>query len=304
MDICINGNKADITLEKEKTVGDIMAGLDNWLTGPHCNSGLSETANFRLSGLVIDGKTIDVQSLEDSFGIDLASVETLDIIISSLPELTVQALLETQKLIKTWEDTDFSGRQSFAENWKTYPAAALLLEQYPELYAMTAQTLLGEGPGAGVLESVINERLRELENPAQELAGMEKLIGDIAGRLENLPLDIQTGKDRQASETVQIFTGITAKIFRIFGILKNSGFPVGQIKVQAQSNPITIGQNNKAAPAEIPIGNFLNEFNTVLSEMLAAYEQKDAVLVGDLAEYEMAPRLRSFYTALKFPAAA
>jgi hypothetical protein len=32
--------------------------------------------------------------------------------------------------------------------------------------------------------------------------------------------------------------------------------------------------------------------------MLAAYKQRDTVLVGDLAEYEMAPRLRGLYAAI------
>ena len=44
--------------------------------------------------------------------------------------------------------------------------------------------------------------------------------------------------------------------------------------------------------------DYIMEFSAALRELLAAYEQHDTVLVGDLAEYEMAPRLRGLHAAL------
>jgi len=275
MDIRINGEKADITLEKEKTVGEILAGLDNWLGAADTVSG----NYYRLSGLVIDGETIDSQSLEASFGRDLSTINSLDISVSNLHELVHAALGETQRAVKAWGELDFSEKQGFAENWKTSPSAALLREQYPELCIMVQQTLAGEGFWEQILSTIISERLRELEKPGAEIEGMEQLIDDIAARLENLPLDIQTGKDKRASETIQLFTAIAEKIFRIYKILKARGYNFDGIKK-----------------------DFLNEFSGILKEMLAAYEQKDAVLLGDMSEYEMAPRLRAFYAGLKNPA--
>ena len=295
MDIRINGEKADIIIETEKTVGDILACLDTWLSG----DGARGKENLRLSGLYIDGKKVDARSLEDSFGRELAAVESLDITVSSLHELVYTALCDTLEALKEWRGLDFQGRQVCAESWRTSPAAALLGEQYPELCAMAAQTLAGEAPGERILAAVIDERMRELEDPVSELAGMEQLTGDVSERLENLPLDIQTGKDKRASETVQLFTGVAEKIFRIFNILKARGVPLGGITV---ASPNSSGDNASADTAEIPVADFLNEFNASLTEMLAAYEQKDSVLVGDLAEYEMAPRLRAFYAAIKNPA--
>ena len=45
MDISINGRPANIILETEKNVGDILSGLEQWLAG----------SGNRLSGLTIDG---------------------------------------------------------------------------------------------------------------------------------------------------------------------------------------------------------------------------------------------------------
>jgi hypothetical protein len=105
--------------------------------------------------------------------------------------------------------------------------------------------------------------------------------------MEDLPLDIQTGKDARAAETVQIFSTVTEKLLRIFALLKLEGFITDTLVIDA-----------------MPFDAFIDNFNAALKEMLAAYEIKDAVLAGDLAEYELAPRLRSFYAAIKTPAAA
>jgi hypothetical protein len=43
----------------------------------------------------------------------------------------------------------------------------------------------------------------------------------------------------------------------------------------------------------------MEEFNAALSELSAAYENRDTVLVGDISEYELAPRLSKFFSALK-----
>ena len=67
-------------------------------------------------------------------------------------------------------------------------------------------------------------------------------------------------------------------------MLKAEGFLVGEIKV-----------------AGTPMAEYLTEFGAALKELLAAYEQRDAVLVGDLAEYELAPRLRDLYAAMRAP---
>jgi hypothetical protein len=108
-----------------------------------------------------------------------------------------------------------------------------------------------------------------------------QLVCDVCTRLEEFPLDIQTGKDARAAETVNAFSGIAEKVFRLFNVLKMEGFPVGEIMVE-----------------KTPITTCISEFSGSLRDLLAAYEQRDTVLAGDIAEYEMAPRLRDLHTAV------
>jgi len=80
---------------------------------------------------------------------------------------------------------------------------------------------------------------------------------------------------------VQGCSGITEKVFRIINILRKKGFPIDEITVE-----------------NVSIASYIGEFSAALRELLAAYEQHDTVLVGDLAEYEMSPRLRNLHAAL------
>ena len=57
MDIFINGKKADIALETEKTVGELLAGIEKWLDG----------TGSRISGIEIDGMAANAGDLESVF---------------------------------------------------------------------------------------------------------------------------------------------------------------------------------------------------------------------------------------------
>ncbi|MDR0909121.1 MAG: hypothetical protein LBM77_05085 [Spirochaetaceae bacterium] len=85
-------------------------------------------------------------------------------------------------------------------------------------------------------------------------------IEAVADKLGELPLDLQTGKSQEAAETIIQFTRLMEQI---------------------------AGQLSRAGEEAL-----LKEYNDLLQQMLAAYKEEDVILLGDLAEYEIAPRLR------------
>jgi hypothetical protein len=265
MDIFINGRPADIKAENEKTVGEILSALDSWLY----NSG------HRLSGLDIDGETVDIQSVETAFMRGIESVNALGIYTSPLHELSQESLVLVLRDIDEYEKLSFSERSAFLETWLDSPQSRHLSGQMPDFFSLCEKTFSGTGAGADVLRSVAQERLREITGPAEELSRMESVVSEVCARLADIGLDTQTGKDARAAETVQMFTGVAEKIIRICNAASVRGINVGNID--------------------------LGEFRSVLDELLAAYSRTDIVLVSDLAEYELAPRLRSIYTDLKLP---
>jgi hypothetical protein len=282
MNIRINGIDADIQLETERTVGDILAGLEQWLANAAPRAG----GGHRLSGMVIDGETVHTGSLEAFFGRSIDTITTIDILTSSLPDLIAASLLNVCDDIGEYAALGFEEQKRYAEQWRESPQARLLAEQLPDLFDTAAKAFSGEGLSPSALRPIVEERLRELRDPAGELARVEPLITETCARLEDLPLDIQTGKDARAAETIQIFSAAAEKLFRVFSVLKAEGFPVGEIETNG-----------------MPAAENTGEFGAALKELLAAYEQRDAVLVGDLAEYELAPRLRVLYAAMRLPVA-
>jgi hypothetical protein len=276
MNIRINGKPANITLEAEKTAGDVLEGLSGWLEG----------SGHRLSGIEINGEPVDTAALEGLFARDLATIQSLDIKTSSLWELLAEALGRTRRDSEDYEQAGPAEKKDFGGRWRQSPAARFLSEQEPDLYQWADQSFSGGGLGVPELRVLIDERLRELEDPPGELNRAEPAVQEIIRRLEDLPLDIQTGKDGRAAETIRMFSGAAEKIFRLFGLLKAGGLDTAALKVDDK-----------------PIAEFIGEFGAALQELLAAYETRDAVLVGDLAEYELAPRLRGLYAVIKSPAA-
>ena len=57
MQIRINDRIADVTLENEKTVGEIIANIEQWLA----------SGGHRLSGISIDGNSVHPSGLDDFF---------------------------------------------------------------------------------------------------------------------------------------------------------------------------------------------------------------------------------------------
>jgi len=268
MEIRINGQAADITPENEKTIGEILVFLDQWLSN----------LGHRLSGLLIDGKGIDTSRLDEIFSTEIKNVKVLDIFTSSAAELASQAITSLTGDIDEFENLKFEDKSNFVNLWEQSAQAVFIKENMPELFSMYIDLFTHGGVSCQTLRSITEERLREVNDPVNELTKIEPLINETCVRLVDLPLDIQTGKDSRAAQTIQIFSGITEKILRITKQLNLQGF------LQLNDEKIFI--------------QMISDFSNVLRELLDAYERHDSVLVGDLAEYEAAPRLQELYASI------
>jgi len=263
MEIKINGQTADIKIENEKTVGDVIVGLDNWL----------ENSGHRLSGLIIDDKIIDASSMNEAFQKEIGAAGAIDILTSAYADLYETGLLSLLRDIGEYESLDFQNRKGFGADWNKRAQALFISEEAPDLFQLCEMTFTGQASAENLVR-VTEERLREVRNPSQELSFMQPVIAGICSKLTSLPLDIQTGKDKLAAETIQAFTANTEKLFRLFRHLAVQGF---------------IAENEFTAQIE--------QFGETVRELHDAYERNDCVLIGDMAEYEVAPKLEQLFNA-------
>ncbi|MDR2494295.1 MAG: hypothetical protein LBD24_03630 [Spirochaetaceae bacterium] len=271
MDISINEKPADITLESEKTVGELLSGIEQWLQG----------SEHRISGLRIDGETVSTLALSDAFARRLDTIQNINITVSAWQDLALEALLNIREDLLSYDQSAFDQQTRFKDTWETDVTARFLAEHLPDIFAVVHKTLAGSGPAPADAGRIVDERIRELMDPSSELTAMCGPVSDIAARLEDLPLDIQTGKDSKVVETIQLFSHTTDKLFRLIRFLRLRGRGFEAISIDS-----------------LPLDTFIEEFGAALKELLEAYETQDAVLVGDLAEYELAPRFLKLYSAL------
>ena len=276
MNILINGKAANITLDTEKTLGDVLSGIEHWI---------SSTGN-RIREIIADGEILDADTLAASFDRDINEIEKLDIAVSAYRELAAEALGVLLLTCRNYADAAFEQRAQIAEDWKQSAAADFLQTDVSDLYDLAAAVFSGEGLAVQELPVIIEERFKEITSPGEEIAACEALVKTVAARMEELSLDMQTGKDQKAAETIQHFSRTAQKLFRIFFILESEG-----LASDVESSGFVVD--------DLAVKDFMQEFNTALTEISEAYENKDTVLVGDLSEYELAPRLLKFFFALK-----
>ena len=272
MIISINGKPIDITLDTEKNLGDVLQGIDMWIS----------PAGNRIRGICVDGQSLQDDTLSGAFPRDVRDIKELDIAVSPWSELAAEALETLLNTCEFYMNAQFDERTQIALDWENSAAARFLASEIPDMYDLAGRTLSGEGLSAPDLAILIAERLREVSEPKQEICAAGNLITNIAERMEDLPLDIQTGKDQRAAETIQLFARTTEKLFRIFFLLKSEWLSLDTLIID-----------------NLPAKTFIEEFNSALKELSSAYENRDTVLTGDIAEYELAPRMVKFYTAIK-----
>jgi len=272
MDIKINDMALDISLENENTLGDVLAGLEQWLS----NSG------HRISELKIDGQAVTSSMLEEAFKKDVKTIKSIDIYTNVIAELSAASLLNLIEDIKEFEALSFEDKSKYCEKWQETATAQFISAELPDLYAFCRNVFNNGDVTPQTLLSITEEIQREVNDPKSELINLEPILNEICVRLTDLPLDIQTGKDARAAQTIQLFSAVTEKIFRI----------IKQLNTQGYLSPDVPQTDNKS------LTELMSYFSNILRELLEAYEKNDSVLVGDLTEYEASPKIKELYKAI------
>ncbi len=115
----------------------------------------------------------------------------------------------------------------------------------------------------------------------EEFKGLSIVFRELSKKMENVPLALQTGKDNEANGDIKILanavedfchTATYSSLFEEFSL----------IRVE-----------------EKPLSEFFADFSPILEDFEKALKTGDTVGIGDLAEYEICPRLKSLADALE-----
>ncbi len=285
MQILVNNAPFDVKLEQERSAGDVYRGLSQWFS----DHGLS------ISSLSIDGKGVELSTIEEWGERSVEELETLKLSVFSRIDRRQEHLTTLLDYISLFRQAAASGNlevvaQLIAEYSPVRVSIDTLInpgddkqplgERFDQLLDQTG--VLSGQPGPGLrtlleflknLEVLIRDRLEEVLAPREELLKVVSTLEELVPILEELPVLLQTGKDSEAMQHIITFTELAGKLTRLF--------PYNGIEESSD------------------LVSHYRELNPVLSELTEAFDSSDAVLIGDLVEYEIAPRITQLCSEIR-----
>lgn len=280
MQIFIDNDKLDFQLEKEKTLFDIIDAMRKWLSAE----------NFIISELSVDNVQKDHSDTNLLKKQEIGTVSEINISTISLHELKLSQLNAIQEFfILVMKNIESGNSESLIKLLDDYSSIKPFLKSnidrvYESNNGFIENILENKAEIGDHLEElrifseniliIAETRKNEIITPEKELEQLKNSFEKTAEDAGNVSILLQTGKDREAMETVIEFVEFLKKFSRILGILDiKKSIPVKKEEI--------------------------SEFNSMLKELCSAIENSDSVLVGDLLEYEIIPVVENILTEIK-----
>lgn len=105
------------------------------------------------------------------------------------------------------------------------------------------------------------------------------MFGTLSGKLEEIPLQLQQNEDKKAMNSVAELADSLSLLFQTIPYIN-----------------LFTGKFSTLVIEDKSLTDFVQQFPPLLEDFLKAVEANDTVLIGDLAEYEIAPRLKELST--------
>lgn len=285
MEVLINREQVDVTLEHERTLGEVMEGLRGWLND----------SQLFITDVLVDQQDVRLDAPENWADTDIDDVGRIE--IRALPpwevkaaglEVLVQYFTLLQDSLRTGDAAQVralaADAESIAASLPIY-AQDLVDEDErsdPFFRIVDAPEIRGgELPAddrhtelLGYLDTaitVLTARGREIAHPLPEAHATARAIRGLVPDMSEVSVLLQRGEDRRAMDYIVRFTELVAKLLRIM--------------------PHALRQNEDPAASTAELERYGTELNTTLQELVGAFGTQDSVLIGDLVEYELVPKI-------------
>ncbi|MCR5401918.1 MAG: hypothetical protein K6E78_10050 [Treponema sp.] len=110
---------------------------------------------------------------------------------------------------------------------------------------------------------------------------LSELFRDLSAKMESVPLELQTGRDKEAHSAIKVLAD-SIEDFCHVATLSSLFSDFTEIKINGME-----------------FSAFFADFQPILKDFEDALKNNDTVTVGDLAEYEICPRLISIAETLE-----
>ena len=141
-----------------------------------------------------------------------------------------------------------------------------------QLTAEELDRLFAQSPDSGItidLSTVSGESIRRY---------MQELVKELlayAEEFEQIPVYMQTGKDGKVLTLLETFSVKLHELYRAF------------LLPEVTELPLDLRIDDK------PLDSYQKEINALMQDIVSAIEERDIIQIGDLAEYELAPLVKT-----------
>ena len=320
VDVFIDGAPVEMQLEHEKTLNDLVSSLERWLG----------ERDVICMALEVDGQQVDPADRLFLMQRPVNSVKKVNLITSSLSEVQGENSAEIMQYLARF---DASLRSESAEIYSASAREGLRwvagslrllaairhfdLDSFPSEEAPLAGILLTFEQAAADLEVspddvklrahyrevlaanievfirraydfliTLNTGIANEENIALRIQELRRAFLEQSDRLGNISADLQTGNEMQAASHIQQTVLLLEEFMRLVGIMERRSL-INPEEIQSGEERMT---------------DWLKKITQVGQDIIAAFHEKDIILLGDLFEYEIKEELvkaPDFLNALK-----
>jgi len=289
MQITINDQPLDFTLERNETLGEVVREIKAWLEG----------SDLVLYSVKYRERDLLASPAEQWEGTAHTEVEELAVTVRPTAELRLENLLTVLEYLELLDRSlKEASEAGLAELAPGFAAMVESVEQVapgePALERLSALLAEGEaGPLAAWpservqearqavegLQALVRRRLERFGDPRAAALELTESLARCRGDAEQVAPLLQTGRDKEAMNAIIRFSDLFQGVGGVLHALGAAGRPLRSL-------------------GDRSLQEFYTEMNGFLSELLEAFAAQDSVLIGDLMEYEIAPRLEQLGAAL------
>ncbi len=297
MEIKIDDTSIEFTLEQENTVGDVIAELKPFvesharvisaLSVDDVPFSIDEPAAWKDRTLTpirrisvettgpFEGRIADLETLIEYFTVFRTALQSRE---QARIEEVLRELSHVRAAVDPVLRFDGSGNHGGALTELEQALSGLTDPSAPsadDLAAAPERQIEPLNAAINRLLLLIDTRHRELSAPVAELERTARALSGYTESMSEVPVLLQTGKEREAMERIAGFSELMSRLLRLcsLAMIYRSCLPVDW-------NPQTLEDE-------------VVQLNSVLQELVEAFDAGDSVLIGDLVEYEVVPGLQN-----------
>jgi hypothetical protein len=288
VEIYINEEKIDFTLENEKNLGQVIESIENWL----------KNSELVITSLKHDDRELSFENREQWSGMGIDSVTRLSITVRTPSELHIatceNVLTFFTLLARAMDEHNETLARELSSGFPFVIESLRLVFDYHNIYPVGSDILDIERIGKSISQEGIDAvtspesrktidrlvekttlLLNELTYPIESLRSIMKQLEASIAEISEVSILLQTGKDKKAFDTIVRFSELFQSLLRIFTHIKTTK--------KLTLSDYRIGESN--------LEEYYNNLNRTLKELHDAFTINDFVLIGDILEYEIAPKI-------------